>query len=450
MNLRVDALFAAPGLLLILLWWGDRRLAACGVFLVGLLPGLAISAWINWVKFGSAAPITYGGSGGNTDVSSYVPLMLAAIPVALLALALANDRLRAVVVRPVPVALGLVAVIALLLVLPPLQEMLIRIVSGLYVLTVHQEAVSSAHAGVQINDNGVLTIFGVVKKSLFQSLPWAAVLILLLPRIVRGPQRAPILMCLAFAVLFVLPFALKSWHGGMSNTQRYLLPVLPALACLGAAAIAGLARRDTGPSAMRSAVMLVLLASLIAAPILMGHGIAFTFNRFAPNWLLIIGAVLAVLALILPASGRSVAVSVFSGCLITALIVAAVSGWFVDQFASQFRRHNNHLGAIAVSRVPDNALLVVLTAEPLGQILNRPPLQTLHAFRRKQENPELRPMLAQAAAANRPIYVQSEDLARSIGVLDPAGSIIVSELEPLYNLYRLSSLNPALTGTTDQ
>ncbi|MEL6768386.1 MAG: glycosyltransferase family 39 protein, partial [Pseudomonadota bacterium] len=94
---RVDMLFFLPALWLWLLAAGRRPYPSLTLYLIGLLPGMALSSAINMVKFGSFVPVSYGTEAGATDVMTWLPLLYLAAAVAIASLALGLSRVRAIV-----------------------------------------------------------------------------------------------------------------------------------------------------------------------------------------------------------------------------------------------------------------------------------------------------------------------------------------------------------------
>ena len=97
--------------------------------------------------------------------------------------------------------------------------------------------------------DGTRSFWGLSKKALGQSLPWLGLLALLLrPQLWQGRSRS-FTCALIFTALFMLPFLIRSWHGGMSSNMRYFLPALPVLSILAATLIHDLLDRDEARAA---------------------------------------------------------------------------------------------------------------------------------------------------------------------------------------------------------
>ena len=200
--------------------------------IAGTLPPLALLGWLNSEKFGTWSPLTYGMSGGGTDLSTYFGLgavMLLAF-FALVGLRIFAPRLSAVR-NGVPILLFLATllVVGLATVSPSLP----RILNGAYALLVDATTISDPRVGVAVQPDGTLSFWGLPKKALGQSLPWFGCLALLIGAFPADHRRNATLVLLVCGI-WLLPFAMQSWHGGLGSNMRYLLPLLPPLCALAA------------------------------------------------------------------------------------------------------------------------------------------------------------------------------------------------------------------------
>ena len=73
MLFRLDAVLAVPAIGLIMVMFAPRFVRSSFFFGAGVLPSLALASWLNYLKFGTPNPFSYGSSGGNTDLSAYGP-----------------------------------------------------------------------------------------------------------------------------------------------------------------------------------------------------------------------------------------------------------------------------------------------------------------------------------------------------------------------------------------
>ena len=77
MLFRLDAILAVPAIGLILLIYAPRFVRSGFYFGLGVLPSIALASWFNQLKFGTPNPLSYGQSGGSTDLSAHLPLFAA-------------------------------------------------------------------------------------------------------------------------------------------------------------------------------------------------------------------------------------------------------------------------------------------------------------------------------------------------------------------------------------
>lgn len=238
-TIRPDVALLAPGLGCWMLLTGIRwrRIFALGA---GLLPGLALSAWLNHLRFGSWAALSYGRDSGNASFERYIPLA-AAILAGLAAFAVLRRlgfRTRAGLVTLVVAAAAVFAV-------DPARQLLLALLRGFYVLVIDLQAYGrvGGEPGVVVGEGGYVVFFGVLKRALVQSLPYLG----LLPVMVAGFRTSRTYrLVLTLAAFWIAPFALSEWHGGLSFNMRYFVPLLPFLAIASSRAIGELAEALTG------------------------------------------------------------------------------------------------------------------------------------------------------------------------------------------------------------
>lgn len=240
LNVRYDIVLLIPALVFWLLVWANRPYRLIALAALGVLPGVALSSALNWWKFGTLNPLSYGeASGGNASLAPYLILgavLLAAFAVTSLWRAAQPYR------RPIVIGTAIAAGAAIVLV-PELHRLAEKTLRGFlvlgYDLTLSSEV--DRRPGVVTLEDGRVLFFGVHKKALVQSMPWLGCLPLL--ALGRGYRSKAVQLALLAGVTTMLPFAMKQWHGGYSNNLRYLLPALPFLSLLGAAGLDGLVRQ---------------------------------------------------------------------------------------------------------------------------------------------------------------------------------------------------------------
>ena len=266
MLFRLDGILVAPGIAVVAILWAVRPVIVLAGGAAGLAPMIALLALTNHAKFGSWNPLTYGVSGGTTDLSSHL-----GTGVVLLA-GLAGLFL----LRRLPplgpqarsgLALGALVVLGAVL-LSPAAPYLWKLLHGIWAILFDATAIDDPRPGVRRQPDGTLLFWGLPKKALFQSLPWLGVLGYLAGR--REAPRRAVAIVLIVSVLWALPFLAKSWHGGLGSNMRYLMPILPGLAALAAWAILDLmGRLEAASGLIRVGILVPLVLAMLlrlAAP----------------------------------------------------------------------------------------------------------------------------------------------------------------------------------------
>lgn len=216
------------------------------IVMVSTIPGLAILAWTNLIKFGVFSPFSYG-----TGLNRYTP----SVPIYLVAAACGVMLIAWICTRistsenpgtRTRVSLAVVAVgIAALALIPQMRDLVLRILSGVWMMLVDLRIrdMRIMEAALQRTPTGALVYIGGLKKSLLQSLPYLTVLVIPIAALVRGKEESGRL-----AMLFLVPLAVTAFfsnlldHAGLSLNLRYFLPVLPFTSILAAYAIEDLLR----------------------------------------------------------------------------------------------------------------------------------------------------------------------------------------------------------------
>ncbi|MCZ6637642.1 MAG: glycosyltransferase family 39 protein [Alphaproteobacteria bacterium] len=242
-NIRVDVVLFAP---LLAAWLiGSARAPAIKVAMLalGMIPGLAGASWLNYLRFGSFSPITYGldgprGSGGLTALAAYqelLPLLIIGV-LAVIAFGFAKVRDLFLGWRGFLIAALAIAIVVLA---PPTAGLAARVFKGLYVLLVDLQSYDyvERYSGLSTLVDGKWILFsGNVKKALFESLPFAGFLALPLAKIFGARDRASYVLCALLPFGWFAFFGINQWHGGQSTNMRYFSTQLPYLAILAAAA----------------------------------------------------------------------------------------------------------------------------------------------------------------------------------------------------------------------
>jgi len=234
---RLDAALAVPAIGLIMVMFAPRFVRSSFWFGAGVLPSLALLSGLNYLKFGSPNPFSYGQSGGNTDLAAY-GAAFAALCVGFGALVLWR-KVGWKVDRKVAIA-SLLIVGGALLFIPATNAWLLRFWNGFLALVVDARNIEEHRIEYKRGPGNTLVAWGQVKKSLGQSIPWIGLMAILLTSGVQKEDRRVFAMLFIFIATMTMPFILLSWQGGGGSNMRYFLPVLPALCILCAKLISDL------------------------------------------------------------------------------------------------------------------------------------------------------------------------------------------------------------------
>lgn len=436
-NIRVDAILAVAGIGAWAMGVARRPYAGAAILLLGLLPGLAVAAAINYAKFASLSPITYGRSGGAASIDFYAQFL----PVVALAgpavLALGSARVRAAVFRPPVLAAVLAGILLVILLVPPLRVLALRIAQGFYVLMIDFQAHPVPGRGLSVTDDGTIRMYGLTKKALLQSLPYAASVIVLMPRLIRGPDRAALALCAVFILFFIAPFAISTWHGGSGNNMRYFLNFVPVLSILSAVALRDIANVPGLRTAFAAIAEIVLLSVVLAYVAWRGFALGFAFENTLPTAIEAGIAILAVVFLVSRSGVRAAAASALRGLVVLGLVTAFVSAWLFDLQINQNERRISAQLAELAGGLPADALVVTFISSRAGFRLNQPPAITAKADYTTRDFDA--GLVARAFADDRPVYAQSRRLADAmIGNGAAGGAEPAFGIEDSKEFYRMA------------
>ncbi len=259
-GVRLDVVFALPAVLLPFVfavpWRPSHAVAAC----VGTVPGLALLAVTNLVKFGIAMPFSYGvaGSGAASGPLPYLPVVLLGFAVVAAAWLARGSRGRSWLASHRWSAGLIVALLLVALGLTPLGWHIIsKFANGLYQLVVDLRIRDPglSEPALLRSPGGGMVYRGTLKKALLQSCPYLTVLILPLSALLRGSKDSAAVaqLCLVPAA-YIGVYSYFAWHGGQAFNLRYFLPILPFTSILTAYAWREL-RRDLTRAWRRIAVV---------------------------------------------------------------------------------------------------------------------------------------------------------------------------------------------------
>lgn len=378
MGVRLDTALAVPCLAVPFLFAPARRLASASGLLLGLLPGLLVLALANQAKFGIASPLSYGPRTSTAgDWTRYLPvagLGLAVLTACRLSV-LPGVRARGSRMPWLaPVLAGSALAVALLV--PPLRELLARLARGIALLVwdLRSLPLDVERPALARSPGGGLVYFGHLKKSLLQSLPYLALLVIPLGAALKGHRDAGRLGALALVpAAFVAAYGYFAWDGGMVLNLRYLAPTLPFLSILSAWSLRevfrGLSPREPWPWAaawLTAAVWWLWIRPLAESPEQLEPRLL-----EAPLWLAVaIGGLALPFAVAGPRRAGTLrrALATLSAC---GLAWAALAAFTYDFPAARaMRRYNLLLGERALASVEPTAIVFTTHPDPFCTLLS--------------------------------------------------------------------------------
>lgn len=228
MSFRLEGILILPAIAAMTILYAQRPVQVLIAGAAGLMPMLFVLAWFNKQKFGTWNPISYGSAEGGTDPQNYaifgVIVFVAMVSLIVLRLSAQRRTLLSAVMGA-----GLIGTVATFV---PTQ--MIDLIAGIRDLLIDATKIQDPRPGIQPLSDGTMLFWGYPKKALGQSLPWIGALTFLIRANHSLPRRSlRILLIVVF--MWMLPFFMRSWHGGLGQNMRYFLPVLPLLAALAGA-----------------------------------------------------------------------------------------------------------------------------------------------------------------------------------------------------------------------
>lgn len=441
-HFRVDAVLAVPAIGVWILGAAARPWRGLGLFLVGLLPGLAAASAINFAKFGVLSPLSYGRQGATsaTDLTFYAGLLPLVAAGGLAALSLGFAPVRRAVYRPA-VALGLLGLaLAAVALVPPLQALGLRLAYGAAGLVVDMRLFPDALSqnGITQLEDGTVLAYGWAKKALLQSMPYAAVVLLVLPRLFRGPDRAGVALCLLVALAILFPFAYVGWWGGRANHMRYLLHLAPALVILSALALRQIDEAPKRPLVLAAILGVGIPAAGVLAAVLQGRELIYLLQHSVPNALVLGIALLSLAALLLRGRLRAAAFSGLQGMVWAGVLMAFVSAWVLDLTIHQSYRSTNWKLTETARSLPRYALFNVFYPTWAFERIAEPKTLIASGLGRGQPyDPEL---VRRAFADGRAVFAQHPSIAeRMVAAGDASAAELVHDDEdPMFQLFRMA------------
>ncbi len=390
---------------------------------LGVLGPVAVMSWANVQKFGTFNPLSYGLSGGGSvSIAGYWP-----IGIAVAAGALGILAFRVIEWRPSRRMFGgMVGVVALaLLALPQGRQAILGLIDNAYPLFFDMTKVTDSRLGVEPEGSATRLFWGFPKKSLGQSLPWLGVLAIVLICRDRAKWRWHAFAGLIL-VIWSAPFVLKEWHGGLSLNMRYLLPLLPIIAVLGAEGIKSLTQ---GTEISKRALLLSFVVGLFAVFALSEASATSLIAAHQPLALMMFTLTLIACAIAaLRTEPTHLARKGASVLVMASLGFALAIGPLGDHRLGQASRTAKLNIATAVQDLP-GPLLIYGRPETLTGLIERPDaFLAIIDFREQKPDPEL---IAQALEDGRRVYAETG--MPGLSALVAAGRFQIRQTLPAHN-----------------
>lgn len=379
-GIRIDAFIALPCLVVPFLFarpWRPREMA---IIILAAVPGLAVLAATNSVKFGVMSPFSYGtGPGGHTPS---VPLPLAVGMAAGLAAIWALSRpvvWERIAGRKWLTGLALLLLIAAVAAVPQTRDLVYRAAFGTYMMLVDLRVLDPSAVEVSLgrSPTGGFLYIGALKKSLLQSMPYLVVLVIPLMSPNRRKDFAPLAISGLIPLAYLGFFGYVRDHGGLCLNLRFFVSMLPFTSILTAYAIRDLRNRWTdrpGPLTWALAVVVTVGLYLLLVRF---SGSSLKDQEFALNVLplLIAGFLLALLFAgeLVRAEGADLLRRGAWLLLIAALTWSCLVAFLYDYPAHREQRARNYFfGGQALNIVPaDSVLFTFPYIDPFMRLLEK-------------------------------------------------------------------------------
>ncbi len=242
-GVRVDVILAAVAAFFWLRLFAKPSIRSVALALAsGLTPGLLLAAWINQIKFGVFHPFTYGADAGSISLGHHLKIIVAVGAAATVAFLVdVSSKPVAAMLNAARRAPHFMLAGGAAISLAGVWFIFPSLFAGAWLMLVDiQSYAGPTRPGLEKDVYGYWDFWGVPKKALLQSMPWAA--LALAPGLMffmrRKTKETAFLLLFAGAVIVF--FAMRGWHGGMAYNMRYYLGAAPFVAILAAMGLSAL------------------------------------------------------------------------------------------------------------------------------------------------------------------------------------------------------------------
>jgi hypothetical protein len=247
----------------------------------------------------------------------------------------------------------------------PIHEALSTLASGLYVLIVDFQAYPISGItgyGVGYNEDGHLLMFGQLKRSLLQSLPFLG-LLPLFAYIAINEKHFFFKLLLLIVGFWVLPFAYRYNHGGSPVHMRHFFAILPFTSIMTAVAIAQLGqsavlRLSDARVLIYFSVGIFIITAVVFWGVLLGETLAIEIATKGSLALTAGAAIGCVLFMSTGAASRRFWARATLTAALAGIVWAGTSNVVHDFFINQVTRSQNGQSNVGAEQIPDDSLVL--------------------------------------------------------------------------------------------
>jgi 4-amino-4-deoxy-L-arabinose transferase-like glycosyltransferase len=421
-GIRLDATFAIPALLLPLLFTRPAKWAAFIAAGLGLLPGLITLSLLNNHKFGTFSPFSYGreGASSTSGLLPYLPLVITGFLVLLAVRVLSRSSILEYFRQKRTLAVAIMAACGVgLICIPQVYAVLERLAAGAAQLLIdlRYRSLDLVEPGMSRTPTGGIIYIGGLKKSLLQSCPYIAALLIPVVHLLRRGRDAKAIALLLFPpACFIGVYSYFAWHGGQCLNLRYLIPTLPFVAILAAYAwkelTHSLNRRWWLIGFVAFGIAVLALTVRLNRENLMG-GNHETYILSLP---LFLGSVLAALSVMVMLDGQwqfasnritGLRTSAAVFCL-AAMVWAGCVAFFYDYPIERTRRKYNHdVASLLGPIISDDSIVFTNTPDPFFGLTEHSAVRIAVPVRDRYK--DFRRLVNWHLDQDRPVYASFRD-----------------------------------------
>lgn len=379
-GIRFDTIYLIPSVILPLLLSKRPRIAELSALVIGIMPGLLLCSYFNYLKFEVFSPFVDGHGSQWPSYLMVCPLL--AIPLAwilkmLRAIDFADSHRRLC-------AIGIATLLVLTLLAPGIRSLIQNSLHHAYVNTIDIRAFDQEiiRPAMSRSIGGGVVYLDAQKKALLQSMPFLALLVIPLMNFFRKEDHSgKLFLLLLLPGIYIAAFAytfipMSTFEGGLCLNLRYFLPAFPPLAILCAYAISNL-RDEWGVSFNRPIVVVSGLATVLLYALLVERLKSDVDDLIFPLLIfpLLVAFFLACVVLVRVSKAHSLVPvdKVLTALVAVAFVWSALVAFMYDYPVHRRQRATNYaIGAAALSVVPPDSLFFTAAAvDPFMRLLER-------------------------------------------------------------------------------